>query len=413
MQKNKDLIIFTYDYPFGMSEKTFIDYEISKLSEDFKNIEIINQKTFRKNSILNSNNQNIKLNPNFSKKLNIFYSTYYFLTKVLFKKIFWEEIFLIIWKKNFFRKLKMCILELCNALILFEFLKININKENNREIIFYSFWSNFTLITFSLLKDKFPNSKFIARSLGSDLNGYLDNDYYVPYKRIKFSKLNKIILLGEYQKKLLSDLKFDLQNVKICPLGVNEQKISANPLSYEKITFLSCGSLIKLKNVELMINFLKKFSKKTSKKIEFILIGSGKLEDYLLNLLRNNTNFTYEYIRYVKDLVEFINKKNIHFFLNFSSQEGMPFTVMETMSCGIPTIASNIDANKYLVKNNGYILNLEDYDISSDKIIDEIIFDLENIQNYKNYCENSNRFINQNLINKDCYNIFLNILKNI
>ena len=38
MQKNKDLIIFTYDYPFGISEKTFIDYEISKLSEDFKNI---------------------------------------------------------------------------------------------------------------------------------------------------------------------------------------------------------------------------------------------------------------------------------------------------------------------------------------------------------------------------------------
>ena len=78
MQKNKDLIIFTYDYPFGISEKTFIDYEISKLSKDFKNIEIINQKTFRKNSILNSKNQNIKLNSNFSKKLNIFYLTYYF-----------------------------------------------------------------------------------------------------------------------------------------------------------------------------------------------------------------------------------------------------------------------------------------------------------------------------------------------
>lgn len=411
MQKNKDLIIFTYDYPFGVSEKTFIDYEISKLNEDFNNIEIINQKIFQEKSILNLNNSNIKLNQDFSKKLNIFIKVYYFLTKVLFQKIFWVEFFSIIWKRNFFKKIKMCILEMCNALILFKFLMNN--KAKDKEIIFYSFWSNFTLITFSMLKDEFSNSKFIARSLGSDLNGYIENDYYVPYKKIKFSKLDKIILLGEYQKKLLNDLKLDLQKISICPLGVNKQKKSNNPLFNEKIIFLSCGSLIKIKNIDLMINFLKKFSKKTSKKIEFILIGSGKLENSLLNILKNNTHFSYRYIRFVDDLIEFTKKNNIHFFLNLSSQEGMPFTVMEIMSYGIPTIASNIDANKYLVKNNGYILDLEDYDFTSSKIIDEIIFDLENTQNYKNYCNNSMNFINHNLINENCYKIFLNILKNI
>ena len=224
MQKNKELIIFTYDYPFGLSEKTFIDYEISKLNENFTNIEIINQKTFQKNSILNINNSKIKLNDNFSKKLNFLNIVYNFLTKVLLKKIFWDEVFSIIWKRNFIQKIKMCIIEICNAQILFEFLLVN--KQKDSEIIFYSFWSNYTLITFSMLRDEFPNSKFIARSLGSDLNGYIENDYYVPYKKIKFSRLDKIILLGEYQKKLLNDLELDLQKIEICPLGVNKQKIS-------------------------------------------------------------------------------------------------------------------------------------------------------------------------------------------
>ena len=51
MQKNKRLILFTYDYPFGKSEKTFIEYELSRLSNDFDKIEIINQKILKKNFV--------------------------------------------------------------------------------------------------------------------------------------------------------------------------------------------------------------------------------------------------------------------------------------------------------------------------------------------------------------------------
>ena len=53
MQKNTEIILFTYDYPFGKSEKTFIEYELSQLSKDFDKIEIINQKN-SKNKILDS-----------------------------------------------------------------------------------------------------------------------------------------------------------------------------------------------------------------------------------------------------------------------------------------------------------------------------------------------------------------------
>ena len=34
MQKNKKLILLTYDFPFGRSEKTFLSYELLKLSEN-------------------------------------------------------------------------------------------------------------------------------------------------------------------------------------------------------------------------------------------------------------------------------------------------------------------------------------------------------------------------------------------
>ena len=82
MQKNKDIILFTYDYPFGKSEKTFLEYELPKLSENFENIEIILQKNFSNESILDKKLKNIKINKEFANQTKL---TKYFI--ILIKNI--------------------------------------------------------------------------------------------------------------------------------------------------------------------------------------------------------------------------------------------------------------------------------------------------------------------------------------
>ena len=69
MKINKKINIFTYNYPTGNSENTFIEFELFRLSEIFEKIEIIPQKNFGKNQKLKKNNININLG--LSKKLNI------------------------------------------------------------------------------------------------------------------------------------------------------------------------------------------------------------------------------------------------------------------------------------------------------------------------------------------------------
>ena len=57
----KKIYLFTYGYPQGKSEYTFLNYEISRLVDDFKDVEIIPQKKInekisikrRKNLIIN------------------------------------------------------------------------------------------------------------------------------------------------------------------------------------------------------------------------------------------------------------------------------------------------------------------------------------------------------------------------
>ena len=410
--KKEKLILFTNSFPFGLSENNFIKFEIGELCRTFKNIEIINHKIEKKNNILNKNLKNIKLNIEFSKKINVISIILIFFFKSIFKKLFWKELIIIIFKKNFFRKLKMCVLEITYALILCEYLKKK--KINKDKIIFYSLWSNYTLITFFLIKDFFPNSKFIARGLGSDLNGFIKDDDYIPYKKIKFINLDKLILLGEYQRKLLKNTSINKNNIAIIPLGVFGQKMIQRNLKDKTIYFLSCGNFIEVKNNILMIDFLNQISKKTKKKIYFIIIGRGQLEKKILrNLNLNHNNFTYTHYKYINNFLDFIKRKKINYFLNFSSQEGMPFTVMETMSIGIPTISSDIEPNKYLVENNGHIFKLSKLNLSMKKLTDNIINEIKDQDIYLKKCIKSYLFIKKNLINKNCHKKFKKILTEI
>ena len=84
--KKEKLILFTNSFPFGLSENNFIKFEIGELCRTFKNIEIINHKIEKKNNILNKNLKNIKLNIEFSKKINVISIILIFFFKSIFKK---------------------------------------------------------------------------------------------------------------------------------------------------------------------------------------------------------------------------------------------------------------------------------------------------------------------------------------
>ena len=83
---------------------------------------------------------------------------------------------------------------------------------------------------------------------------------------------------------------------------------------------------------------------------------------------------------------------------------------MESMSCGIPAIVSNIPPNKYLVNENGFIFDLNDYTNSINSTIDEVNQCVANKDKYLLKSKKSFDFINENLINSNCFEKFKIIL---
>jgi glycosyltransferase involved in cell wall biosynthesis len=411
MKINKKIIIFTYDYPIGDSENTFIKFELFNLTNNFKKIEIIPQKNLIDNYKKNLKNK-FNVNLGLSKKLNIFNLIINFFTYTLFSVTFYKELTKIIFKKNFYSKLKISTIELTKSEIAYNWIKKN-KLHLVENVIFYSFWSNFLLLAFERLKKDNLNIKIISRTLGSDLNGFIKNDDYVPFIDKKFYALSKVFVLADFQKKILLKKKLIAKNkIIINPLGTYKIQSMIKKKVINQINFLSCNNLIKIKNNFKMIEFIKDFTNFSKKKVNYYVIGTGyQKKKIMIELKKYKKQFNYITLNKINNLPKFMINNNIHFFLNFSSQEGMSFSIMEAMSCNIPVISSKIKANQNLVNdNNGYLVDLKKSFIPVSKIINN---DLNNEKKYFLKCKKAGIFIKKNLINKNCNKKFLVELKKI
>lgn len=372
---NNTLNFFTYDYPFSGNDAPFIEDDIRHLSKIFKRINII---PIKKNKLLIKTfykKKNIYFDYNLSK---LFYSKV--IIKIFFKSLFniflWNEIKKIN-RPFLFKKIFITIKENFFSDIVYHFVKNN--SYITDKDIFYSFWSNFILLSFNKLK--LENS--FSRTLGSDLNGFILNDPFIAFAKSKFKKLKFTLILNYGHKNKL------IKNKLIHPQKIIKSYIGMYPRNFKnkinknkkKIFFLSCGSLIDVKDplsiVEMLLNFAK-YNKDIE--VNYTCIGQGYLENKIKKKISENKNLIkFKYINFIPNLFTYLKSKKVDYILNFSHSEGIAFTNMEAMSCGIPVVCSNIPGNLELVNNkNGIIFN-KDFDKNYLKIIKQISL------NHRNY----------------------------
>ncbi|SUY20970.1 glycosyltransferase family 4 protein [Clostridium perfringens] len=140
-----------------------------------------------------------------------------------------------------------------------------------------------------------------------------------------------------------------------------------------KRNILYVGSIIKRKNVELIIrafNEIKKY--KQYKDVQLILIGKGekKYIDSCISLLSKETKSSVIHEPFIENAqLKFIYEKS-EIFLLPSLQEIFGMVLLEAMYFGVPTISSNSAGAETLISNeeNGIIISEFDEDIWKEKI---------------------------------------------
>lgn len=309
----------------------------------------------------------------------------------LFSLKFIKEIFYIFSKvklRYFLRSLKIAIVSYNNAQKIVKIIKNDVLFSSTEKSIIYSYWCDDGAIAASLLKGHPMISKIITRVHGWDLNLSVHTPPYLPFRDLIQKSCDKISPISRKGKSIIaSEWKVPTDNVVVSKLGVERQEFISKK-DADIFTIVSCSNIIPLKRVQLIAESIVKIEKP----IQWFHFGNGEeleaIEKYTGLNKKSNQKIVFFGEVNNHEVLDFYKYSNIDLFINVSTTEGIPFSIMEAMSFGIPCIATNVGGTSEIVNNeNGYLL-------TENPSVEEIVFQIErfrsmNKEEYTKYSKNA------------------------
>lgn len=394
-----DLIILTVEWPYGKCE-TFFENE-APYARNFDHIYCMPlYRDESKRSVPDSISIIEKELPSmFRSALETF-----------IHKDFWNEVIELLKTKRFsFHNLKVLTVTSIDAIQRYKMLLSFIKTITSSDITVYSYWMASDAVAVAWLKKR-CNVSFITRCHRFDLYEHDSTGDYIPYRHLVFNKVDKIFSISIDGKKYLSKTYSYLEPDKICvsKLGTNDWGVSPKGDSdREHITVVSCSNLIPVKRVDRMIDSL--MQSKT--KINWVHFGDGIMRDNLeekIKALPSNVSFTFMGAVKNNELMNWYANNHVDLFVNFSSSEGIPVSIMEAMSFGIPVIATDVGGTSEIVVDgvNGFLLNPDCTDCELLKKINEVTAD----KNFNQLGKNAREYWLTNYYSKTNYTHFYNMI---
>lgn len=405
--KSEILVLITAGYPFDNHEN-YLETEIIYLSERFSKVIILShntvsseQRTMPKNIEVNRLRYNLTIVEKFISLIQIF------------NKDFWIEIKIILNQYKISLSIgiiKTLLISLANSNRLKKRYIEHINKLNKKHVIVYSYWCNDSAIALAKLKnEKNDNIKFISRIHRWDVYFEESKYGYLPLRKKILNELDNVISISEDGIKYLNEkLNFDISKIKLSRLGVvNNGKILQK--NRKELLIVSCSNLIAVKRVHLIAKALALVQ---DCKIRWVHFGDGERKEEIIEYCNRafSKNITAELKGRVlnKEVLDFYINNAPDLFINLSSSEGIPLSIMEAMSCSIPVIATDVGGTSEIVNNENGLLIEKDVNINEVSIFIKKIYSQSKTgkeqyrknafntwQKFYNADENYSKFVNE------------------
>lgn len=220
----------------------------------------------------------------------------------------------------------------------------------------YSYWCAHWMLRLSLLKKAGYLKQLICRVHGFDLYSERHQRNVIPYQKSMLKSADEVYAISLHGLNYLKD-KFKLNHVKLSRLAVPDYGLGTPINGGEQIHLVSCSALVEVKRVHLIIKALQQ----VNRPVNWVHFGSGNLFQELQKLAnRLPSNIQVEWKGQVTntEVLTYYQTNPVHLFVNTSSSEGIPVSIMEAMSFGIPVAASAVGGIPEIVnEQNGFLLN--------------------------------------------------------
>lgn len=352
----KRLFFLTEAFPYGHGEQ-FIEAELPQLIDQFAEVIIIPLSYSSKGTMREIDSRVTVMKPILKKnKIYKYLAGFLNFSPIL---IFLSALFRANGKMNL-RKMKFWLIStLLTRSILASYIPAYLRENTTENDVIYSYWGTGLGLIFPFIKN--INAKKVVRLHAGDLY-----EYSTPLflRRELFSSVDAIVLISEDGKSYLTNLYPQYSNkTTIFSLGTEDYGI-VQPSSDGVFRIVSCSHAKKVKRIHLITGALMLCTEKDVK-IEWTHIGDGAtLAELKIQAMQLPKNITAIFRGSMPNsaVLQLYQESEIDLFLNVSEREGLPVSIMEALSFGIPVIATDVGGTKEIVREEKFLLN-KDFEV--------------------------------------------------
>ena len=232
-------------------------------------------------------------------------------------------------------------------------------------VIIYSYWFMASALASLFVRPKDNAVKRISRAHRADLYESIQPGGYLSFREVLAEGLDGIFAVSDHGLEHLKNTLAPRWHPKLhlSRLGTRKPEFFPSPKA-GGLTVVSCSTLKPVKRVHLIIEALALVE---SLDITWIHFGYGSLQTELEALIaqklssKNNIHPSIHGAITNSDLFQFYNHNYVDLFVNTSSSEGIPVSIMEVQSFGIPVVAMDVGGVGEIVSSEtGMLLHPED-----------------------------------------------------
>jgi glycosyltransferase involved in cell wall biosynthesis len=368
----KKLVLITRRFPYYTTE-AFLETEIKFLAQHFDEISIYpSQIGILKREVPKNVNVIDDFSFHFQNKVKRFFQT-------IFSCFFWKSI---LDYKERIKSIKDVFLLFKYSSSFVSYSKFFLNQRNILDSsIVYTYWLNEAPHAFiNLRSDNDFDFKIVSRAHRFDIYEGLDSTIsFWPYRAFVLKKIDSVYSISNDGKKYLED-KYFSSKIAVAKLGVID--LGGISIRSEKGSFsiVSVSRVEPLKRVDLIFRSICDFAQlHNDLNVKWVHFGDGsvlsKIESEVA--LIKHPNLDVQLMGNVENsqIYRYYKTSTVDLFINLSSSEGIPVSIMEAQSFGIPVMATNVGGSGEIVNNNNGVL------LVSDPTINDVVEGMDRIIN--------------------------------
>lgn len=346
----KHLLLLTAEFPFGKGE-TFLENEVPVLARHFERITILS---------LSENSEQTREIPATCEVFRYPVSLSKIQKILALRFLFLRTVRAEVKQVTSVYKLKLSLSIISTILVSWaraKKIKSILGPHLTADSIAYSYWTDDAALALAQLKVENPKLACVSRFHGWDVYFEASALGYLPFRKFINYYLDQQFAIsdaGSNYARMRWGIDFP-NKITVSRLGTAAQTEHWLPRESmrEQRLIVSCSNVIPLKRVELIFEVLNGL---VHHEIRWVHFGDGQnlapLEEKIE--LEKKSHLSVEFRGRVSntDVLQFYKQESPEFFINLSTTEGVPVSIMEAFSIGIPVIATAVGGVPEIVSNH-------------------------------------------------------------